>query len=466
MGQQTGADEATTSGPAKPSAAVFATFFASHPVGFWFIFWGELAERCSYYGMRAILFRYMAEQLGLGDAVASMGNSYFIAACYLLCLLGGYVADNFFGKYWTIVGFCVPYILGHVILGYESVPFLITALAFLAMGSGVIKPNISTLMGMTYDQQRPGREKLRSDAFAMFYGAINVGAALSSFAMPEIRDRYGYRIAFLFPAALMVVAFAIFAFGKRYYAVEVISRRHKSPQERQQQWVVLGRIIGLFVVVSFFWSIFDQGSSTWVLFARDHMNLDFYGIHTFPPDQLQSLNPVLIILFLAPVTMLWHAFANRGLKLRPTDKMMIGFIVTAGTMGLMCAAGFLARTGRVSIWWEIMAYILITIAEICISVVGLELAFAAAPKALKSFVTGCWWVTVFAGNILNAQITPLYTRMDPGHYFGMLTVMMLPVSVVFFLVARRFNRKVAAWEAEAAAWEAARAANQIPPGNA
>ena len=200
----------------------------THPIGFWFFFWGELAERCSYYGMRAILTLYMVDRLGFSDGLASSAMSYFIAGCYFLPLVGGFVADRFFGKYWTIVGFSVPYILGHVILGVESVPFLIVALVLLAMGSGVIKPNISTLMGLTYDQQRPGQEKLRSDAFAMFYWAINLGAAVSSFAMPIIRTRMNYAIAFLFPAALMAVSFAIFAAGKRFYAVETLDKRKKT----------------------------------------------------------------------------------------------------------------------------------------------------------------------------------------------------------------------------------------------
>jgi len=95
----------------------------NHPLGFWFIFWGEFAERCSYYGMRAILPLYMSERLGLGDAVASRGMSFFMAACYFLPLVGGCLADNFFGKYRTIVAFSLPYILGHVLLGIETVPF-------------------------------------------------------------------------------------------------------------------------------------------------------------------------------------------------------------------------------------------------------------------------------------------------------------------------------------------------------
>src|SRR3954468_13628189 len=119
-----------------------------HPPAFWFIFWGEFAERCSYYGMRAILATYMADVLGFGDANAGTYMSFFIAACYFLPLVGGYIADNFLGKYNTIVAFCLPYILGHLILAIEEPLFLFIALALLAMGSGVTKPNISTLMGM------------------------------------------------------------------------------------------------------------------------------------------------------------------------------------------------------------------------------------------------------------------------------------------------------------------------------
>src|SRR5947209_13532186 len=92
-------------------------FFRSHPIGFWFFFWGEFAERCSYYGMRAILARYMADQLALGQDNSAAYVSYFIAACYFLPLLGGWVADRFFGKYWTIVGFSLPYIIGQLLIG-------------------------------------------------------------------------------------------------------------------------------------------------------------------------------------------------------------------------------------------------------------------------------------------------------------------------------------------------------------
>jgi POT family proton-dependent oligopeptide transporter len=411
--------------------------------------------------MRTILLLYMTSRLHFSDARGSVVMSIFMAACYLLPLIGGYLADNYFGKYRTIVFFSLPYIIGQMILGIESVPFLIIALSLLAMGSGVIKPNISTLMGLTYDQQRPGETKLRSDAFAIFYGSINIGAAISSFAMPLFRDLWGYKIAFLFPAGLMAVAFLIFASGKRFYAVETIGRTALTPEDRHQRFMVFRRIVGLFIVVTFFWAIFDQSATPWTLFARDHLelhvHLNILGISkmlTLAPDMLQGLNPILIIVLLPPITMLWHLLAKFGLNMRATDKMLIGFVLTGLTMAIMSAAGFLAgETGRVSVLWEVVAYILITISEVCISVTGLELAFAAAPPSMKSFITACWLLTVFFADFLNAIITPMYRSggkaegeaswfftLPPGQYFGALALMIVVVTIAFVIVSRRFNK--------------------------
>src|SRR4051794_5028346 len=140
--------------------------------------------------MRGILLLYMVQVIRFSGNNATSLYSGFKMACYFLPLVGGYLADRYFGRYWTIVGFSVPYVLGHFILGIPTEVALLIALALLAGGSGVIKPNISTLMGQTYDQQRPGMDRLRSAAFLWFYFAINVGALISQLAMPEIRQQY------------------------------------------------------------------------------------------------------------------------------------------------------------------------------------------------------------------------------------------------------------------------------------
>jgi len=279
----------------------------------YFFFWGEFAERSSYYGMRAILFLYMTTALHFSDTEASPIYAAFKMGCYLLPLLGGLLADRWFGRYWTIVGFSVPYVLGHFILGFsdpailgdavqglspERLTFfahllLFVSLALLAGGSGVIKPNISSLLGQTYDQKRPGQERLRTSAFLWFYLAINIGALISQIAMPEIRERYimanlepealiqakklieegkgeeilqlaspevvgrAYQIAFAFPTALMALALAVFAAGKRTYAVENRGKQEVTPEERRQRLEGLAFIFGIYGLFGLYFA-FDQ----------------------------------------------------------------------------------------------------------------------------------------------------------------------------------------------------------------
>ena len=568
--------------PAAPPAVA-----TGHPTGFRFIFLGEFAERASYYGMRAILALYMTERLGVDKADAGTFMSLFIAACYFFPLIGGWLADTFFGKYWTIVGFAVPYVVAQFLVGIENRYVVFGALALLAMGSGVIKPNISTLMGLTYDQQRPGQDQLRTSAFSWFYMAINIGAFLSQIGMPWLRTNYGYQVAFLFPAGLMAAALVLFAAGKRFYAKETIERKvvvgdgqaapapgrtvtglpvtYKavSPAElaadRALKLQTLGRIGTVFLLVMFFWAIFDQSASTWIFFANTYMDCTLFGVPA-PPDSIQAFNGAFIVALVPLSVALFKVF-----PVKATNKMIIGFALTGLSMVIMSAAGYMAGTAekavklttpegevvfpmaaapldqvppagvtlggvrveaadgrynpdnkkwefkdgrvyfadgatvpvagghlpadappsaatlaaggalepllkdsaelakvkpdpekdkatlevvdwvkpaeRVTVWWQVLAYLILTVAEILISVTGLELAFVAAPPTMKSFVTGCWLAVVFLANLLiNAPITRLYPTMAPGVYFAMLAGAMVVVIVVFIPVAARFNR--------------------------
>ena len=556
-----------------------------HPMGFWFFFWGEFAERCSYYGMRAILALYMTERLGVDKGDAGTFMSLFIAACYFFPLIGGWIADNFLGKYWTIVLFSVPYVAAQFLVGTENKYLVFGALVLLAMGSGVIKPNISTLMGLTYDQQRPGQDQLRTSAFSWFYMSINIGAVLSQTAMPILRTKYGYQVAFLFPAGLMALALMIFAAGKRFYARESITRKvvgdpssaptegrtvtglpvytkYVTPEEKaadtKLKLQTLGKIGALFLTVMFFWAIFDQSASTWIFFANTYMDCTLFGTPT-PPDSIQAFNPLFIVLLVPVSVALFKAF-----PMKATSKIALGYVLTGLSMVIMSLAGFMAGTAekkmkivfpegdlvvpaldgkldsvksgdatfgaikiaatdwkynpdnkkleftggtvalsngkvlkvagghiesppssedlaaggvvepllktgddlkgvkpesskvtieeidwvkpaeRISVWWQVFAYLILTIAEILVSITGLELAFVAAPATMKSFVTACWLAVVFLANLLiNAPITQLYPLMAPGVYFAMLGGAMLMILAIYAPIASRFNRLMA-----------------------
>lgn len=421
-----------------------------HPRGFWFIFCGELAERASFYGMKTLLLLYMIQKLGFSDANSATVVSSFTAAAYILPIAGGYVADRWLGKFRTIVYFAFPYILGHVILGsFNTEVGLWISLLLLAGGSGSIKPNVSTLMGKMYQEQ--GKSHLMTQAFAWFYMAINIGAAMTTLTLPFIRDHYGYSVAFMAPTVLMVVSLGIFYVGKKHYPKEDVraqARVVKPVEQKKLEFKTLVRLSGLFALIVFFWSVFDQASSTWTLFARDYLLLDTpFG--KIPPDAIQGLNPVLVVALSPLFAWIWsRTDRNEARKLSSPKKMLIGFLLVIFCMGIMALAGYMAATAKISILWEIGAYVLMTMAELCISVIGLQLAFEEAPESMKSMITGIWLCTVFLGNLLAGWFARIYTRTTPGNFFGIMTLMIIVVTIAFYFVSRRFEHRPAASSAK------------------
>jgi POT family proton-dependent oligopeptide transporter len=455
--------QAVAAGPPKPQAAppggdvpdiaLPSGNMNRHPVGLWFFFWGEFAERSSYYGMRAILFLYLTNALHFADTTATPIYSAFKMACYFLPLVGGLIADRWLGRYWTIVGFSVPYVLGHFILGIESQIALVFALALLAGGSGVIKPNISTLMGQTYDQQRPGQERLRSAAFLWFYFSINIGALISQLAMPVLRDNFGYAVAFQFPAWLMVASLIVFAAGKPYYAKETTQHHALTPEERQLQRQTLWRLFGIFALVVLFWTGYEHNDTLWIAFTRDYVDLRVPGLsEPIAPDQLQFLNALFVII-LVPTFNILFGYLDPQVKIfTPMRKVLAGFVLTAASIALMATAGFLTQfsTEKVSVLWPAMAYIVITFGEVLLYGTMLELAYTAAPKSMKGFITACFLLTNTLGNFINVGWTPMYGGsltdpidergpLMPGPFFAITTAMVVAAAIAFIFIGRRFE---------------------------
>ncbi|VTR95129.1 amino acid peptide transporter : Amino acid/peptide transporter OS=Nitrospirillum amazonense Y2 GN=AZA_58783 PE=3 SV=1: PTR2: PTR2 [Gemmata massiliana] len=447
-----------------------------HPSGFWFFFWGEFAERCSYYGMRAILPLYLTTRLNMSDERASEWYYAFKMACYFLPLLGGFLADRYLGKYWTIVGFSVPYVLGQLLIGVEDDTAVMCALALCAMGSGVIKPNISALLGLTYDQQRPGAQQLRASAFLWFYFAVNVGSLISLLGLPIIRNMFGYQVAFLVPAAFMTLALLVFAAGKKRYAVEVVgSAAPMTPEERGEQWRTLTRLFGVFGLMVFFWVVYEHNDVQWVFFARDHIDLklpDWLGGQTLAPDQFQFINALCVLVLIAFFQWFWKRVDPTGTRFPSTTKVLIGFLFTGAGPALMAAAAFGATGGaKVSMLWIVAAYVLLTVGEVLVYGTMLDLSYAHAPARMKGLVTACFLVTNTLGNFVNTQLGKLYFsgpgkgeevveslnwgarvttvngdtvfRFYPEAFFTIDVAIALAAAAGFFVVARRFNRSTA-----------------------
>jgi POT family proton-dependent oligopeptide transporter len=435
---------------------------AGHPRGLLFFFWGEFAERCSYYGMRAILPLYLTTRLNLPDAQASEWYFAFKMACYFLPLLGGWLADRYLGKYWTIVGFSVPYVIGQLLIGIENDWVVMLALALCAMGSGVIKPNISALMGQTYDQLRPGQEGLRASAFLWFYFAVNVGALISLFALPIIRNNFGYQVAFLVPAGFMAAALLIFALGKPHYATETVGPAPPmTPAEQAEQRRVLVRLLGVFFLVIFFWVVYEHNDTQWTFFARDHIDLtmpgwapgwleatdkDGKGTGQLAPDQFQFINALCVLLLVLFFQWFFAKVDPTGKRVPQTTKVLLGFLFTgAGPAILALAAQGTAGGAKVSMLWIVGAYIVLTLGEVLLYGTMLDLSYAYAPARMKGFITACFLVTNALGNLINSQYAKLYnTSLAPETFFFIDAGMCGGAAVAFFFVARQFNRANAA----------------------
>ena len=375
-----------------------------HPVAFRYFFFGEFAERCSFYGMKAILPLYFTKQLGfLQEEQANPIFFAFKMAVYALPMLGGFLADRFFGKYNTIVWFAVPYVLGHFILGIENAWAAMIALVLLACGSGVIKPNISTLMGMTYDQQRPGQSQLRSSAFMWFYFAINVGAFIAQATLPSIRTNYGYAAAFQFPAWLMVASLAIFAIGKKHYAVESLTYHPPTPEQTQERKIAVGRLMKIFFFMILFWIPYEHNDSIWVHFTDKHVDLKIpFTSYSFEPDQLQAINPLCVMIFAPLFAWLFPKIDPEARVYTIKNKILLGYVIGIASFGFMTLAAFLSKSdAKVSAIWVIAAYILLTIGEILVYGTGLDLAYSAAPANIKGFITGCFLMTMAIANLIN-----------------------------------------------------------------
>jgi POT family proton-dependent oligopeptide transporter len=440
-----------------------------HPKGFWFVFWGELAERGSYYGMRTLLALYLVDVIGFPEHTGAKIFHTFMAGCYLLCLPGGFIADRYLGRFKTIIYFSVPYIFGHILLGGTHVPWIIyVSLFLLAMGSGTIKPSTSPLMGMIYE--KAGKSDLLPNAFSYFYLAINIGSLVSTFLLPKLRDSFepatgwtpdarstAYQVALAFPTVLMIVAMGVFAYGKRYYPTEQVTERPaKTPEQKKAEWATLGRIAGVFIVITFWWFFYDQNADIWIYFGREHMDMTLWPLnYKFAPDQVQSVNPAFILLFTPLFNWHWSWMKKRrgGKAVPTTQKMLFGFVLTGLTAVVMTYAAVATSHGaKVSVWWEILAFALLTYAELAISMLGLEFAYEQALPGTKSFVTSVFFLTIYGGDQLGSIYADMYQNpLTPSAFFGYQIILLAACTVVFWFVARRFEQADTAHQAAAAA---------------
>jgi POT family proton-dependent oligopeptide transporter len=383
------------------------------PPGIPWIIGNEAAERFSYYGMRTILVVFMAKYLYLMDGLGGTPMSEteavehfhaFAAWVYFTPLLGALLSDILLGKYRTILLLSLVYCGGHAALAcmgaFGNSPYwLMGGLLLICIGSGGIKPCVSSNVG---DQFGPANHHLLSRVYNWFYFAINLGSFFSTLLTPWLLDWYGPHWAFGVPGVLMAIATLLFWMGRHKF-VHIPPGGVKFFHEllSRDGLVALAKLIPLFGFFAVFWSLYDQTGSSWV-FQAGQMDRKFLGV-TWLESQVQAINPVLILVFIPLFSLGVYPAINRRFPLTPLRKIGMGlFLITLSFALTTVIQSWIDAGQSPSIGWQLLSFIIITAAEIMVSIVGLEFAYTQAPKNMKSMIMSLFLLSTFMGNMFTS----------------------------------------------------------------
>ena len=435
------------------------------PSGIPYIIGNEAAERFSFYGMKGILVVYMSTYMLASDGSPDlMGEEeargvyhLFTAAAYFFPLLGAILADAFWGKYRTILVLSIGYCVGHALIAMGDFAFgtsmlpprtwLFLGMVFIAVGSGGIKPCVSAHVG---DQFGANNKHLLSKTFSWFYFSINVGAALSMLLTPWLLKEVGAWLAFGLPGVLMGLATLVFWMGRHQF-VHIppsgwsrFAKRTFNPEGRR---AILNLAPIFLIFIPVFWALFDQTGSYWVQQAAE-MNRNFLGIE-WQEAQIQSANPILILLLIPTFSYLLYPFAGRFFEVTPLRKIAAGLFLTVLAYSIPVWIAYRIDGGATpSIAWQLLAYLLLTAAEVMVSITTLEFAYTQSPPAIKSLLMGIYFLGVSLGNLFASGVNFLLdafrnedgtTILEGVRYPLFFTVIMLVAAIAFTFYARFYR---------------------------
>jgi len=477
--------------------------FFGHPAGLATLFFTELWERFGYYGMRAILVLFMtaaaaAGGLGLDPSRAYAIYGLYTASVYMASLPGGWIADRILGQQRSVLSGGILIALGYLTLAVPSEAAFYSGLVIVILGTGLLKPNISTIVGQIYAPGDPRRDS----GFSIFYMGINIGATIAPLACGWVGERINYRLGFglaglgmllgvltfwrgmgrlqgagarpveppnaetgrrwrrnfrrglliflcIFSVILLVHFSGIFPVSVEFLvnsagAVLALTTLGLfawmffgggwTPAERRR----LAVIAVLFCGSALFWAAFEQAGSSLNLFAKNHTNNVLFGF-SFPASWYQSLNAAFIICFAAAFAWVWIRLGDR----QPSSvaKFALAMVCASGGFLLMMEASRRAASGvLVSPLWLVGTYLLHTFGELLLSPVGLSAMTRLAPARVAGLMMGVWFLSLSMGNYLAGRLASFYGHLPPFDLFRTLALMTLAAAVVLLLLVRPVGR--------------------------
>lgn len=386
-----------------------------HPKGLYILFFTELWERFSYYGMRAILVLYMISAVngdnpGFGwdeaDALSLYGT--YTALVYILSILGGWVADKFWGQKKTVVIGGLLLCAGHGILAVDALWAFYAGLGLIILGVGGLKPNISTMVGGLYAQGDDRRDK----GFTIFYIGINIGAFLSALIVGGVAEVYGWHYGFGLAGIGMLIGQAVFMWGRQFLTGVGEATVDLSPAEAEAKKRPLNAVekdrmkvmMISFLLIVVFWGAFEQAGGLMNIYTAQKTDLSlsfsipFIG-DAIPASWFQSVNAFFIITLGAPIAGFWYKWKKKGKESSSIFKMATGVIIMGWGFLFMTAASLeFEAEGSSAMYWLVLAYLFHTIGELCASPVALSYITKLAPLKYASLMMGVYFAATGVGN--------------------------------------------------------------------
>ena len=417
-----------------------------HPNGLITLFFAEMWERFSYYGMRAILVLYLISDTntrnpGLGwtneNAIELYG--WYTALVYIACIPGGIIADRFISAKNAVILGGTLLCMGHLLMAISNIYFFYTSLTLIIIGVGFLKPSISSLVGSIYKEN----DVRRDQGFTIFYIGINFGAFFASLIVGYVGEIYGWHYGFSLAGFGMILGQIIFLRGRNNFKKQININTSKNLNAKKKFSTIQIDRIKLIILSSFilivFWASFEQAGGLMNIFAfeKTNRNIDYLNFEV-PASWFQSINPLLIILLGFYVSIFWVFLQRKEIISTSIFKIAVGIIIMGLGFVFMYFASIEAESfGKSSMRWLMLAYLFHTVGELCASPVILSYISKLSPKQLVSSIMGIYFAAIGLGNKLAGTIGQSSENFGEKQVFLGITLVCLVVGFTVILFHKK-----------------------------
>lgn len=391
-----------------------------HPKGLAILFFTEMWERFSFYGMRAILVLYLVKEtmgdnpgLGWNSTQALALYGWYTMLVYVMSIPGGIIADRLLGQKKTVFIGGLLIAAGQLTLAVDNMVTFYLGLALIISGVGCLKPNISTMVGGLYPQGDPRRDS----GFTIFYIGINIGAASAPLLVGYIGEKIGWHYGFALAGIGMLLGLTVYLWGQKYLREvgnlvppkKIDGTNKHAPLTKIERDRVVVLLIS-FLVVIIFWAAYEQAGGLMNLYTNEKINRVVLGWE-IPASLFQSVPAIFVVILGTIVAAFWANWQRKGKESSSLFKMALGIIITGSGFLMMSGAALQAATGvKAMLIWLIMSYLLQVIGELSLSPVALSFITKLAPAKYASIMMGVYFAATGLGNKLAGLVGEFATK--------------------------------------------------------